>query len=186
MMFVALTVVGAMPVETAFGSETPVAVGVRTPETSKPFERRTVPENGVEFYLLKPGLVDESRQSLYFTTDAMTEDGRFLIFHAGKNEFTHPELGASPDARRLGFSLALVDFEKDAAFRLDVPRCIPFVDKKTDRLWYIRKNGNSYRGGTGRGSWCRRRSSTTPRTSAGPRTGRDSTFAHPAAKAIPA
>lgn len=122
--------------------------GRGTPETSRLFERHVVPENGVEFYLLRPGLVDESQQSLYFTADAMTEDGRFLVFSAGKNEFTHPEIGKAPDARQLGFTLALVDFEKDEAFRLDIPRGIPFIDAKTDQLWYARKNGNSYRGGT--------------------------------------
>ena len=53
--------------------------GVHTPETSKLFERRTDPESGVVSYSLVYGAPDDNRQSLYFVTKSMTEDGRFLV-----------------------------------------------------------------------------------------------------------
>ena len=58
--------------------------GVHTPETSKLFERRTDPESGVVSSSLVYGAPDDNRQSLYFVTKSMTEDGRFLVFNYTK------------------------------------------------------------------------------------------------------
>ena len=55
--------------------------GVKTPATSKLFETRVDPESGVVSYALVYGEPDDNRQSLYFITKSMTEDGRFLLFH---------------------------------------------------------------------------------------------------------
>ncbi len=55
--------------------------GIRTPETSKLFEKRVEPVSGVVSYSLVYGEPDDNRQSLYFITKSMTEDGRFLLFH---------------------------------------------------------------------------------------------------------
>ena len=47
------------------------------PESSSLFEERIDPESGVVSYSLKCGYPDDNRQSLYFVTKSMTEDGRF-------------------------------------------------------------------------------------------------------------
>ena len=119
---------------------------MKTPETSSLFERHVDPANGVVSYRLKSGLADENQQSTYFTCDSMTEDGRFLIFTACKNEFTHPEL-APVTREKLGRRTVMVDFAKDGIVDFGIDMGIPFVDAKTDQLWYVRKNGGTYRGG---------------------------------------
>jgi len=118
----------------------------KTPEESRLFERHVDPQSGVVSYRLKSGLLDENQQSMYFTTDSMTEDGRFLLFTACKNEFTHPELKPVTRAK-LRRRTAMVDFLNDEIVDFDVDFGIPFVDTATDRIWYVRKNGGSYRGG---------------------------------------
>ena len=55
--------------------------GVKTPAISKLFETRVDPESGVVSYALVYGAPDDNRQSLYFITKSMTEDGRFLLFN---------------------------------------------------------------------------------------------------------
>lgn len=55
--------------------------GIKTPATSKLFETRVDPESGVVSYALVYGAPDDNRQSLYFITKSMTEDGRFLLFN---------------------------------------------------------------------------------------------------------
>ena len=55
--------------------------GVKSPATSKLFETRVDPESGVVSYALVYGAPDDNRQSLYFITKSMTEDGRFLLFN---------------------------------------------------------------------------------------------------------
>ena len=56
------------------------AGAIKTPETSKLFEKRVDSISGVVSYALKYGAPDDNRQSLYFVTKSMTEDGRFLVF----------------------------------------------------------------------------------------------------------
>ena len=55
--------------------------GIKTPATSKLFETRVDPESGVVSFALVYGAPDDNRQSLYFITKSMTEDGRFLLFN---------------------------------------------------------------------------------------------------------
>ncbi len=54
------------------------------PEESKLFEKRVDPVSGVVSYSLCYGAPDDNRQSLYFVTKSMTEDGRFLVFNYTK------------------------------------------------------------------------------------------------------
>lgn len=54
---------------------------IPTPAESSLFEQRVDPESGVISYALRYGEPDDNRQSLYFVTKSMTEDGRFLLFH---------------------------------------------------------------------------------------------------------
>ena len=121
-------------------------VGLKTPETSRLFSRHVDPQNGVVSYRLKSNVADENQQSLYFTADSMTEDGRFLLFTASRNEFTHPEL--KPVTReKLKSRTMMVDFERDEIVDLGREMGIPFIDSKTDQVWYVRKNGGLCRGG---------------------------------------
>lgn len=55
--------------------------GIRTPATSKLFERRVDPVSGVVSYALCHGKPTDNRQSLYFTIKSMTDDGRYLVFN---------------------------------------------------------------------------------------------------------
>ena len=61
--------------------------GVKAPEESSLFEKRVDPVSGVVSYALNYGAPDDNKQSLYFVTKSMTEDGRFLVFqHTVGNE----------------------------------------------------------------------------------------------------
>ena len=127
------------------------------PENSRHFIKRVEPRTGVVSYLLKPGLIDETQQHVYFTTKTLTSDGRFLFLYASQNEFAHPELdeNLSRDRRRdlLNQRSALIDLATDAVYpdfkTLAKPKAmgIPFIDPDTDQLWYIRKNNGKFRGG---------------------------------------
>ena len=109
---------------------------LKTPETSKLFVRHVDPDTEVVSYLLKPGLVEDNQQSIYFTSKCMTEDGRFLVFHISKNEWS-----PSPRAPFKGKRLAVIDFLKDEVFRLDdTPPTIPYVDVLNDRLYYVKSD----------------------------------------------
>lgn len=71
---------------TVLASET-----IPSPENSKLFERRVDPVSKVVSYALVYGAPDDNRQSLYFVTKSMTEDGRFLLFwHTTGNERKPP------------------------------------------------------------------------------------------------
>ena len=129
-----------------FASKEKEEKAMKAPETSRLFDRHVDPQNGVVSYRLKSGLADENQQSTYFTADSMTEDGRFLVFNACKNEFTHPELAPLTRAK-LGRRTVVVDFAKDGIVDFGIDMGIPFVDVKTDQLWYVRKNGGTLRGG---------------------------------------
>lgn len=116
--------------------------GLRTPATSKFFEKRIDPETGVISYALSGG-VDENRQSLYFTAKSMTDDGRFLLFDVSPNERRVREAradkkGKNPLAKRLiAKHKALIDFATDTFIDLpDVSGQIPFVDVKDDYMVY--------------------------------------------------
>ena len=112
--------------------------GVHTPETSKLFERRTDPESGVVSYSLVYGAPDDNRQSLYFVTKSMTEDGRFLVFNYTKG---NERKGRGPR------KLMVADLLKDEVHELGDPGMIPFVDCKKDYIVYgrIKQNPGFYR-----------------------------------------
>ena len=86
---------------------------VKTPATSKLFERRIDPVSKVVSYALLCGAPDDNRQSLYFVTKSMTEDGRFLLFwHTAGNE-RKPPCGAR--------HVMMADLLKDEIVDLGVP-----------------------------------------------------------------
>ena len=111
-----------------------VAGEMKTPETSSLFQRYVDPDSEVVSYILKPGLVADNQQSLYFTAKSLTDDGRFLVFSTSANEFV--KVNGKPPSKRK--SKAVVDFLKDEAIRLDdMEGSTPFIDVKTDQMWYV-------------------------------------------------
>ena len=59
---------------------------MKTPETSKNFVKHVDKTTKIVSYFLKPGLMDDTQQSWYFTAKSMTDDGRFLLFWTCPNE----------------------------------------------------------------------------------------------------
>lgn len=121
--------------------------GLRTPATSKHFEKRIDPVSGVVSYALSLG-VERNVQSLYFTAKSMTADGRFLLVDVSCNERLNDfdaqgrPLKKAPANRK---HKALVDFLKDELVELpEVDGQIPFVDVKDDYMVYFR-NQTFYR-----------------------------------------
>lgn len=96
---------------------------VKTPETSSLFEPVTDPVSGVVSYALKYGAPDDNRQSLYFVTKSMTEDGRFLAFqYTAGNE----KKGYEPR------HLMLADLKTDKVHDLGLMKMTPFIECKQD------------------------------------------------------
>ncbi|MGN0846559.1 MAG: DUF4861 family protein [Kiritimatiellia bacterium] len=115
--------------------------GLRTPATSKLFEKRVDPVSGVVSYALSGG-VERNVQSIYFTAKSMTADGRFLLVDVSRNERRNGldakgrPLKKAPANRK---NKALVDFLKDEMVELPgVGGQIPFVDVKDDYMVYCR------------------------------------------------
>lgn len=104
--------------------------GVRTPATSKLFERRVDPVSGVVSYALCHGKPTDNRQSLYFIVKSMTDDGRFLVFnHTRGNE----RIGRGPR------QTMVADLLQDKVFGL--PRC-DFVETRENYVvWCTPKDG---------------------------------------------
>jgi len=107
-------------------------VSARPLEKSKLFVKHVDSESGVISYVLKPGLVKDNTQSLYFTQKAMTNDGRFILFDASDNEFKNKD----PHKR-----LHVVDLKKDKIFCL-VERCfvMPYLDVDKDVIYYCEQS----------------------------------------------
>jgi|GEM_PF-644003 len=106
--------------------------GLRTPATSKLFEKRVDPVSGVVSYALSGG-TNENRQSIYFTCKSMTDDGRFLLFDRSEAETLNPKASKHK---------ALIDFLKDEL--IDLPGtdgAIPFVDVKDDYMVAVNDRG---------------------------------------------
>ena len=110
-------------------------IGWKTPETSRLFVRHVDPSSGVESWLLKPGIFSFHQQGCYFTQKSMTDDGRFIFFWARDPEF-EPD-GKTKKKNRLN-TTALIDFKTDTIVDLHITTQIPFLDVKTDQLWYFR------------------------------------------------
>ena len=101
---------------------------MKTPMTSRQFQKRVDPVSGVVSYALSGG-EGENRQSMYFTAKSMTEDGRFLVFDRSDNE------RLNPNEDFMSRRKAVVDFLKDEIF--DLPGAngnVPFIDVKDDTL----------------------------------------------------
>ena len=106
--------------------------GLRTPATSKYFEKRVDPVSGVVSYALTAG-VATSCQSLYFTTKSMTDDGRFLFFDASPNEKRK-----SKESRHK----ALIDFATDTWTDLkDISGGTPYIEVSQNYVVYGGANG---------------------------------------------
>ncbi len=116
-----------------------LAQGMKTPETSKFFQRHEDPQSKVVSWILKPGLLGHNQQSFYFTSKSMTDDGRFLMFHTVADE-----LDRKVSHRK---QLMLLDFTTDTVMKLeDTPSgCLPFVDAGTDEIWYLKDDAVYYR-----------------------------------------
>ena len=110
-----------------------LARGMKTPETSKFFQRHEDPESHVVSWIIKPGLTAHNQQSFYFTTKSMTDDGRFLMFHRVNDELDRKVTHAK--------RLAIIDFLTDTLIPLDEVRALPFADVETDQIWYIKDDG---------------------------------------------
>lgn len=100
---------------------------VKAPEQSSLFEKVVDPESGVVSYALKYGAPDDNRQSLYFVTKSMTEDGRYLVFiHTVGNE----NKGYEPR------HLMLADLALDEVTDLGAIRMTPFIETHQNYMVY--------------------------------------------------
>ena len=115
-----------------------------TPETSKLFVPFVDPVSGVKSYLLKPGLIAPSHQTLYFNVKSMTDDGRFLVFVCHDNEYTGDGTGTRKPGETKKNLIAVVDFLKDEVIELDnrMAGFLTRLDTVYDRLYYVRKAKN--------------------------------------------
>ena len=111
-----------------------LSAGAATPETSRNFVKFVDPESKAVSYLLKPGQFAFNQQSIYFTTQSMTDDGRFLIFDGSNDERDKP----ANHSKHVWF----VDFLTDEVHHLAViGGKIPFLDVKTGELYWIDGSG---------------------------------------------
>lgn len=98
---------------------------MKTPETSRLFEKWVDPVSGVESYILSRKITRQ-QQGFYFTNDCMTEDGRYLWFYVGL-------LPGSPKM------LGVVDFEADDLWIMEDTLnngSSPYVDTKTGEVYF--------------------------------------------------
>ena len=103
--------------------------GIKTPEQSKLFEPFTDPESGVVSYVLKYGAPDDNRQSIYFTSKSMTNDGRFLVFWYNEGN-EKKEGGAGPRHQMLA------DLKTDKVYDMGLETMTPFVEINEDYMVY--------------------------------------------------
>ena len=102
--------------------------GIKTPETSSLFEPRVDPESGVVSYALKYGAPDDNKQSIYFTSKSMTNDGRFLVFWYNEGNERKPE-GAGARHQMLA------DLKLDKVFDLGLSTMTPYDQSRLYGLW---------------------------------------------------
>ncbi len=103
--------------------------GIKTPEQSKLFEPFVDPESGVVSYVLKYGAPDDNRQSIYFTSKSMTNDGRFLVFWYTEGNEKKPG-GAGPRHQMLA------DLKTDKVYDMGLETMTPFVEINQDYMVY--------------------------------------------------
>ena len=77
---------------------------MKTPKTSRLFEKRINAESGAEYYVLKERACTY-QQGFYFVNNSMTNDGRYLWFYAAVNPIY--------DGVQRGKMLGYVDFLED-------------------------------------------------------------------------
>ena len=102
---------------------------IHTLETSTLFERRVDPESGVISYALKYGAPDDNKQSLYFISKSMTEDGRFLVFWYTEGNEKKPD---GPGPRRQ----MVADLKTDQVYDLGPAGMTPFIETRKDYMVY--------------------------------------------------
>ena len=103
-----------------------------TPETSKLFEKRINPSNGVPHYVLTKK-VAIFQQGFYFVNNSMTTDGRFLWFYA-----SYPPMH-DMDCRMLGY----IDFADDSIHVCNdtlFSAASPYVHPTSGTVYYGWKN----------------------------------------------
>ncbi|MDD4540274.1 MAG: hypothetical protein PHT80_14775 [Lentisphaeria bacterium] len=104
------------------------AAEMKTPETSSLFRRHVEPASGVVSYILDTRIA-ENQQSLYFTQQSMTDDGRFVVFDISGGERGNRK------------SFALLDFLTDTLTPLEIRGSIPFLDPATADLYWFQSDG---------------------------------------------
>ena len=109
------------------GSADEVA-GIKTPKTSSLFRRHVEPSSGVVSYILDSRIA-ENQQSLYFTQQSMTDDGRFIVFDVSGGERGNRK------------SFALIDFRDDKVVPLEIRGSIPFLDTGAADLYWFESDG---------------------------------------------
>ena len=102
--------------------------GIKTPETSSLFRRHVEPSSGVVSYILDSRIA-ENQQSLYFTQQSMTDDGRFIVFDVSGGERGNRK------------SFALIDFRDDKVVPLEIRGSIPFLDTGAADLYWFESDG---------------------------------------------
>lgn len=112
----------------AGGSLAAAGADLKTPETSSLFRRHVEPSSGVVSYILEKRIA-ENQQSLYFTQQSMTDDGRFIVFDVSGGERGNRK------------SFALIDFLGDTVEPLEIRGSIPFLDPATANLYWFEKDG---------------------------------------------
>ena len=135
-VFPQMTLAAAQSAQATYAAN--IAVGMKTPATSKLFVKFADPKTGVISYLVKPGSIAFNQQSLYFTAKSMTDDGRFLVFSVCNDEFPPEKHGKRVDVPR---HKVVIDFLKDEVIHLETCGGIPFIDTVTDQMWYMDKDG---------------------------------------------
>ena len=114
---------------------------MKTPMTSKLFERRIDEKSGVGYYVLKEKKC-KYQQGFYFVNDSMTRDGRYLWFYAAPNPVYDAFL------RNMGY----VDFLTDEiviCYDVVIDDTSPYVDPNTGDVYYT-KGASVYKREPGR------------------------------------
>lgn len=108
---------------------------MKTPKTSRLFERRINEESGVEYYVLKER-VCTYQQGFYFVNNSMTVDGHYLWFYATVN----PVFAGVQRGRMLAY----VDFlEDEVVICHDAPfdDASPYVDAESGEVYFTYGKG---------------------------------------------
>lgn len=114
-----------------------------SPAKSSLFVRHVDPDSKVVSWMLKPGLAGHNQQSLYFTVNSMTEDGRFIVFDVSDDEFAEGFTRDRSIAMVFRRRKAVADLKTDRVFVLGgaFKGMSPFLDAKTAQLYVIDYEG---------------------------------------------